>query len=175
MSDLMDNLSDMLSVLNIRHREVLTILRAPTPIKVVEAVQADDHGCIGNGLDTPNPVTLWECPMSHEAWLHRITVTSPQHPPATPLTQGEAYLYGSTGQLLTFLPHRGDVAPVQLLEGRLSAPHVMPGERVQIVADQLPPYTTLRFDFSIVMHTGTSEFAPLNNAPMRLRAPESVS
>lgn len=163
--DLSSILKDLLHVTNVHHQEQISILRTPSPIKIVQTFIADEHGCIGNGLDSPNPVTIWECPMSAEAWLHRITISSPEYHPAQPLQTGEAYLLGSTGQLITWLPHRGDIAPVQLLEGSASAPHLSPGERIQIVADLLPVGISLRVDMQIVLQTGLSQYTPKSGAP----------
>jgi hypothetical protein len=151
------------------NKELITVMRTPTPIKTTQVFQADLNGCIGGGLDTPNAVPLYQCPMSAEAWLHRITITCPDHGPAQPLTSGEAYCVGSTsGEILFFLPYHGDVAPIQIIEGRLSAPHLNGGEIAGFVADQLPPGTHLRIDLQLVLATGISDFTPRGSAPTNL-------
>lgn len=155
--------------------ELVTLLRTPTPVKHTKIVAIDPSGCIGGGLDSPDPVELYRCPMSAEAWINRITVTSPEHHPATPLTTGEALLTGSTaGEIILFLPISGAVAPVQAPEGRLSAPHLNRGEVVTIVGDQLPAGHHLRFDFQILLVTGISEFTPKNYAPGQIQWDEEV-
>lgn len=165
----LDVIKDALTIFNVVRQDVITRLRAPTPIKIVQNLVTDEHGCLGMGLDTPNPETIWECPMSHEAWLHRITVTSAQHPPINPQTGGEAYLLGSMGEIVSWLPHGGVFCPVQLLEGHRSSPHLAPGEQLQVVADQLPTGMHVRFDLQIVLETGVSEFTPKWASPSDMR------
>jgi hypothetical protein len=162
-------------LLNNNQKDLLTILRTPTPVKISKVLTVDSSGCIGGGLDTPDPVELYRCPMSHEAWLNRITITSPEHHPTTPLTTGEAYIIGSTsGEIILFLPINGNVAPVQAPEGRLSAPHLNPGEVVAVVGDQLPVGNHLRFDFQIMLVTGISEYTPKTFAPDIIQTDEEV-
>ena len=151
------------------NKELVTMLRAPTPIKVSQVFTADSNGCIGGGLDTPSPVDLYRTPMSSEAWLNRITITCPDHGPAEPLTSGELVCMGSTsGEIIFFLPNHGDIAPLQIVEGRLSAPHLNAGEVASIVADQLPPGTHLRIDLQITLVSGLSEYTPRKQSPTNL-------
>jgi len=145
-------------------QSLISILRQPTPIKVTYSVTADGSGTIGGGLLTPNPVVLWQCPESHEAWINRVAVRSPGHGPSAPLQTGQVYVTGSTsGELLFFLPIGGSIAPIQVTEGRLSAAHLNPGERIEIAADGLGATTSLRFDFQIILVTGISSDTPRPN------------
>lgn len=151
------------------NRELLTILRTPTPIKFTKVLEVDPSGCIGGGLDSPNPVELYRAPPSAEAWLHRIVCTSPDYTPGNPLQAGELRCTGTTaGEPLFSLPHRGDVTDVYILEGHLSAPHLNPGEVAQIVGDQMPPGIHLRFDFQVTLVQGLSEYTPRTNSPTNL-------
>lgn len=150
-------------------RELITIMRTPTPIKVSRTFTTDANGCIGHGLDTPDPVELYRCPMSAEAWLHRISITVPDYGPAQPLDTGELVCVGSTaGEILFFLPYHGDIAPIQIVEGHLSAPHLNNGEVAGIVGDQMPPNITLRMDLQIVLTQGLTDYTPRTNSPTNL-------
>jgi hypothetical protein len=154
-------------------KELITVLRTPTPIKVAQVFTADLNGCIGGGLDTPNPVAIYTAPLSTEAWIHRIAITCPDHGPASPLTTGQALCMGSTaGEIIFFLPNHGDIAPLQIVEGHMSAPHLNPGETAGLVADQLPAGTHLRIDMQIVLTAGMSDFTPRTNSPTDLTVGE---
>jgi len=146
------------------HRELINTLRVPTPVKVSNVQIADASGVIGGGLSGGGGVPqshIYRCPMSHEAWLHRITITSPGASPKAPLTTGQVMLVGQTsGEVIAFLPISGAIAPVQIVEGRLSAPHLNAGETVIVLADSLPANTALRFDLQIGLVTGISEYTP---------------
>lgn len=158
-----------------QNKQLLTVLRTPTPVKISQVFTVSASGCIGGGLDTPDPEIIYRCPISHEGWINRITITSPEHHPASPLTQGEALITGSTaGEVILFLPISGAVAPIQAPEGRLSAPHLNPGEEVRIVADMLPVGHHLRFDLQIMLVTGVSEYTPPKFAPNEVSAEEEV-
>lgn len=158
-----------------QNQMLLTVLRTPTPTKVTGVFTVDPSGCIGGGLDSPNPLTIYRQPMSSEGWLNRITITSPEHHPASPLTQGEVYIIGSTaGEIILFLPISGAVAPVQAPEGRLSAPHLNPGEEVQIVGDLLPVGAHLRIDLQVMNVTGISQYTPPKFAPGEVAQDEEV-
>lgn len=151
------------------HKELITTLRTPTPLKVSKTFLVDVNGCIGHGLDTPDPEELYRCPMSAEAWVHRISITVPNHGPAQPLTAGEIMCYGSTaGEVIFFLPYHGDIAPIQIIEGRLSAPHLNAGELMYIVGDQLTPGISIRIDLQIVLNQGVSEYTPRKMSPTDL-------
>lgn len=157
-----DAISGLKSLFNRQYSDLVTIMRQPTPVKISKVVQADASGSIGGGLTIPNavPVELWMCPISFEAWVNRITVTSPGHPPNAPLTTGQVWCAGSNGEPIFFLPLGGNVAPVQITEGRISAPHLNSGEFLTIAADTLPANTSLRLDLQIVLVTGSSNLAP---------------
>lgn len=166
MDDLYSLARDFLSTLHILHRDVLLKVKVPTPIKVIHTVTSDASGCLSGGLDVPvDPEILYMCPSSHEAWLHRILVTSPNYPPAVPLTTGEIMLIGSTGQIITWTPQPGEennVVPSLLeVEGGLSAAHLTPGERLYVLGDQLPPNIQFRFDLQINLVAGISSATPL--------------
>lgn len=166
MSDVVTYIKDALHVLNIWKHELIATLRVPTPIKIVHVVTTLPDGCIGSGLDDPsNPDTLWECSMAHEAWLHRIVLTSPSYSPASPLDSGQIMLMGSTGQIITWSPQPGtedNVIPAILeKEGRFSAAHLTPGERLTVVGDSLPPNIKIRFDLQINLVAGISGDTPI--------------
>jgi hypothetical protein len=156
---------------------VITMLKTPTPIKVTQNLLVDPSGCIGGGLSSPDPKLLYACPSSAEAWLHRITITAPDYGPAAPLTQGQLLCTGSTsGEILFFLPYHGDVAPIQIVEGLASAPHLNNGERALIVADQLPPGIHIRIDLQISIVIGVSTYTPRESSPTNLdKSKSSIS
>jgi len=146
-----------------QHKEVLTFMRQPTPVKITATVQSNATGVIGGGLTNPSPVVLYQCPISTEAWVNRIAVTAQGYTPANPLSGGQAQIWvsGSTaGEPLFWLPLGGIVAPVQITEGRLSAIHLNPGEQMFISGDGLPVSTNFRFDFQIVYVQGVSDYTP---------------
>lgn len=146
--------------------QLVNILRTPTPVKVSRSFLIDPSGCIGAGLAQPMPHTIYQCPMSAEAWVTRITVTSPEHSPNNALVQGEIMVTGSTsGEVIFFLPLSGAIAPVQITEGRLSAPHLNPGEQMWIVGDQLPAGHHIRVDLQVMLVQGVSEYTPPKFAP----------
>jgi hypothetical protein len=166
MADLTDHLMDMLQVFNIWRRELITTLKVPTPIKITTVVTTLDDGCIGSGVDDPSdPETLWECSMAHEGWIHRIVITSPAHTPASPLTTGQIMLLSSSGHVLTWAPQPGlenNVIPIILeQEGRFSAIHLSPGEKLYAVGDQLPAGIQVRFDLQINLVSGVSADTPI--------------
>lgn len=151
------------------NRELVTILRTPTPIKYTKVLEVDPSGCIGGGQDTPTPVDLYRAPPSAEAWLHRIVITSLEYTPGAPLQQGELRCTGTTaGEPIFSLPHRGDLTDVYILEGRLSAAHLNPGETAQVVGSQMPPGIHLRFDLQIILNQGLSEYTPRQSSPTNL-------
>lgn len=166
MPDLHDYFMDTLHVLNIWRRELIAILKVPTPIKITTNILTDSTGHIGSGVaDFTNAVTLWECSMAHEAWIHRIVITSPANPPSSPLSTGQILLIGSTGHILAWSPQPGlenNVIPIILeQEGRFSAIHLTPGERIQAVGDGLPTNIQIRFDLQINLVSGVSADTPI--------------
>lgn len=154
------------------NKELITILRTPTPIKVSRVFLTDSNGCIGKGLDTPFPESIYTAPMSAEAWVHRITIYCPEHHPSTPLSTGELLFTGSTaGEVIWFLPEQPDntqIAPMSAYEGSLSAPHLNPGEDLLLVGDQLPPGIHIRVDLQLVLRQGVSEYTPRISSPTDL-------
>lgn len=143
------------------NKELITLLRTPTPVKITRSFAVDANGLIGGGLAAPDPRFLYTCPISSEAWLHRITVTAPTYGPANPLKTGQIVCLGSTaGETIFFLPVGGSIAPVQIVEGRQSAPHLNPGETVGLVGDTLPASISLRVDLQIILVQGITEFTP---------------
>lgn len=154
-------------------KELITILRTPTPHKITQTFIADSNGCIGKGLDTPDPETIFECPMSAEAWVHRIAVWCPEHHPTSPLNTGQLLCTGTTaGEIIFYLPMEPDqtqIAPMQpIIEGRISAPHLNSGERMVLVGDQLPPGIHIRIDLQLILTTGVTEYTPRGSAPSDL-------
>lgn len=149
------------------HHELIRQLRIPTPQKVTKSFTADASGNIGGGLANPSPLTLFFCPESVEAWVHRMAFTSAGHGPSSPLTTGEIELIGSqSGEIVFFLPVSGVIAPVILTEGRASAPHLNSGETLGIVGDTLPAGTQIRVDLQILLVApGVSAFTPNDRTP----------
>jgi len=141
-------------------RDVVLLVRRPTPLKITTQVQASAAGVIGGGFANPDPITIYQVPVSHEAWVHRISVSVPANPPGTPLTTGQALIRTSLGEPILFLPLVGTVAPVIAAEGNMSAAHVNAGERIQIFGDTLPANTVLRIDLQIQLTTGLSPDTP---------------
>lgn len=157
-------------------QEIITLLRTPTPLKITTSFLVSSSGTIGGGLANPNPETIYECPMSAEAWVHRLTIWCPEHSPSNPLTQGELLCTGSTaGEIIFFLPNEyamaqpsavALVAPSQIIvEGRISAPHLNAGERMLLVGDGLPNGIHIRVDIQLVLNTGITQYTPRNAAP----------
>lgn len=161
-SDALTSLGNFIGNIFVRNtRELITVLRQPTPLNITTAVTANAAGVIGGGLTTPDPVTLFQCPMSHEAWINRIAISSPSAKPNAPLVTGQAMCIGSTaGEMIFFLPIAGTVAPILITEGRLSAAQLNEGERMLFSADTLPANTTLKIDLQIVLVTGVSVDTP---------------
>lgn len=164
--ELMDWVRDALHVLNIWHKEFITTLKIQTPVKFMKVVTVLPDGCIGSGVDDPSyPEILYECPMSHEAWLHRIIATSPSYTPANPLAQGQILLFGSAGQIISWTPQPGsenNVLPALIeREGTQSSAHLSAGEKLYVVGDQLTPDIKVRFDLQIQLVSGISPDTPI--------------
>lgn len=149
------------------HGELIRQLRVPTPQKVTKTFTADASGNIGGGFTNPVPLIIYTCPVSSEAWLHRITFTTPANGPANPLKTGEIELLGSqSNEVILFLPQNGVVSPVQFTEGRASAAHLNAGESVWIVGDTLPAGTVIRVDLQfLIISEGVSAFTPNDRTP----------
>lgn len=143
----------VLGLFESQHRELITVMRQPTPIKVTTALQANASGVI-------LPTMLYQCPMSQEAWINRISIQSSAGTPTSPLTTGELLCFSGSGELLFFAPIAGVVAPMLITEGRLSAPHLTHGAPMNIQGDGLPANATFRIDMQIVLVQGVSEFTP---------------
>lgn len=136
-----------------QHRELVTVMRQPTPVKITISLQANASGVIA-------PVLLYQCPMSQEAWINRISIQSSAGTPASPLSTGELLCFSGSGELVFFAPIAGVVAPMLITEGRLSAPHLTHGAPLNIQGDGLPANATFRIDLQIVLVTGVSEYTP---------------
>jgi hypothetical protein len=146
------------------HKELLTKFDVPTPQKITANLQADATGVIGGGFANPSPVTIWQCPMSQEAAVHRIAITSPSGTPKTPLTTGQVMLVGGSGELILFLPVGGTIAPMLATEGYGSAAHLNSGSRISAYADGLPANCQLRIDLQVSFTIGRSQFTPTNHS-----------
>lgn len=162
------------------HKELITQLRAPTPQKVSKILTISGTGSIGGSVAQPDlSQIIYTAPVSAEAWLHRITITSPEHGAASPIVApAEIVLVGSSsGEVIIFLPEIAStyqVAPTQFVEGRLSAPHLDRGESISVSGDGLPAGAHLRFDLQIVLVTGASEFTPRTMSPSDLTKEDAV-
>src|SRR5215469_4341604 len=153
-----------------QNRELITLLRQPSPVKVTRVHTVAANGTIGvNALEW-----LYICPMSTEAWLNRISISSPQHLPSSPLTTGYLICTGSNaGEIIFSLPEAGinnNTLPAQFIEGRVSAPHLSPGETAYIVGGGLTAGDQIRFDLQITLVQGVSEFTPKTMSPTDLTA-----
>jgi len=156
-----DAVNGISNLLTKNHEELVNHFRIPTPQKATFNVVADNLGVIGGGLTSPNPVTIYQCPMGSEAWIHRAAITSPQGQPKSPLTTGQLMCISGSGELMFFLPVSGQVAPVVVLsEGRASAPHLNAGSRLAVYGDSFPANCSLRFDLQIILTTGISQYTP---------------
>lgn len=176
MSDILSDINDALTK---TLYDFITVLREPTPLKITHVVRTDENGCIGGGLDSPDPHTLWECPMSQEAWVHRIHIMSPQYPPADPCMTGQMVCYGSTAhETIFFLPEwqNHQICPAERIqEGSKASPHLNSGEKMWLVGDQLPPHCTFIFQFQIVLVAGISGYTPLHLSPTRVTREEGYN
>jgi hypothetical protein len=159
--------------------ELITLMRTPTPMKVSKLLTISATGNLGGSVGFPTmDQIIYTAPVSAEAWLHRITITSPEHGPASPIiAPAELVLIGSTaGEVILSLPEIAStyqVAPTQFIEGRFSAPHLDRGESLCVAGDGLPANAHLRFDLQIIIVTGASEFTPRTMSPSDLTRREA--
>jgi len=162
------------------HDELITLLRTPTPVKVVKMFTVGAGGNIGGSVTMPDlSQIVYTAPMSSEAWLHRISISSPEHGPATPIVApAEILLFGSNGEIVLMVPENAStsqVAPVQFIEGRLSAPHLSPGESLTISGDGLTAGNHIRIDLQFSLVQGITEFTPKTMSPTDLTATNALS
>jgi hypothetical protein len=69
-----------------QQKELITLLRAPTPVKVSRMFTVGAGGIIGGGVALPTlDQIIFSCPESSEAWIHRITLSSPENTAANPI------------------------------------------------------------------------------------------
>jgi hypothetical protein len=161
------------------HKELITQLRQATPIKVRQTFQVPASGNIGgNGAMSPDySAIVYTSPLSTEAWLHRITITSPQHSPGAPLTAGAIALFGTTfGEVIQFAPDapQANTLPIQFIEGRSSAPHLDRGESLVISGGGLTAGDTIIVDLQVILVTGASEYTPRAMSPSDMTKSESL-
>lgn len=143
------------------HKELIRHIRTSTPIKVTAMIQADANGNLAGGIATPNqePLQVYRCPVSAEAWVHRISISATGFSPLNPLKAGEVVCVGSNSfEVVFFLPLNGVVAPVQIVEGRYSAPHLNSGETLGFFGDGFAANQQFRVDMQIILVTGMSEY-----------------
>lgn len=158
------------------NKELVTILRTPTPVKISKMFAITASGNLGGSVASPDlSQIVWTSPISAESWLHRITITSPEHGPASPiLSPAELILVGTAaGEIVLSLPEiatTSQVAPTQFVEGRLSAPHLSPGESLTVSGDGLPAGSHIRIDLQLTLVQGVSEFTPKTMSPTDLSA-----
>lgn len=148
-----------------QHKDAMTILRQPTPIKITRAVTSDASGLIGGGWSlltgaNSRPVPLWECPMAMEAWINRIVIDAAGYMPANPYTTGNIRLISSSGVPIQYFPIAGTIAPVIVTEGRLSAPHLTSGEYLAIQGESLLVGIQFTINLQIVLVTGVTTDTP---------------
>jgi hypothetical protein len=159
------------------HKELITMLRANTPMKVMKTFQVPASGILGGGVALPDlSLIILTAPESAECWLNRITITSPQHPPGTPLTTGSIVLVGSTfGELIVTAPDSpsANTIPIQFIEGGNSAPHLDRGESLSISGTALTAGDIIRVDIQYTQVTGVSEFTPRRLSPTDLNRADS--
>lgn len=152
------------------NKELISLLRVPTPIKTFKVFQISAAGSLGGSISAPDlSQIVWTSPMSAESWLHRITITSPEHGPSSPIVApAELTLITSLGTVVLMLPEIAStyqVAPTQFVEGRFSAPHLSPGESLTVSGDGLPANAHLKIDLQIGLVQGISELTPQTNTP----------
>src|SRR5215469_6339687 len=126
--------------------DLVLLLRQPSPQKIKKTLVADGSGNIGGGWGSANAVELYMAPVSHEAWVNRISILAAGTTAANPLTTGAVLCTGSSGGIIFSLPAGGAIAPVIITEGRLSAPHLSAGERLDFTATGLHAGTVLTID-----------------------------
>lgn len=155
------------------NKELISLLRVPTPVKTFKVFTIPASGNLGGSVAMPDmSQILWTSPMSAESWLHRITITSPEHGPASPIiAPAELLLVSNLGSIILTLPEIAStyqVAPTQFVEGRMSAPHLSPGESITVSGDGLPANAHLRIDLQIGLVQGYTEYTPMTNSPTDL-------
>jgi hypothetical protein len=170
------------AILNLIHpvnRELLTLLKGNTPIKITNSFTVPANGILGGGVATPDlSLVIWTAPMSSEAWLNRIMITSPQHLPSAPLTTGALALVGSTmGEIIVTAPDSpaANTIPIQFTESLNSAPHLDRGEKVTLSGTGLTAGDIVRVDLQIVLLQGISELTPKRMSPTDLTAKDATS
>lgn len=156
------------------NKELVTWMRANTPVKITRVFTVPAGGVLGGGLLNPDlSQIIFTCPESSEAWINRITITSPQHAPGTPLTTGSLALIGTTfNEVIYVSPEPPAVAciPQQWIEGGNGAPHLDRGESITISGTALTPGDNIRIDMQIQLVQGVSEFTPRTMSPTDLTA-----
>lgn len=150
--------------------ELISLLRIPTPVKIARIFTISATGTLGGSASQPDmSQIIWTSPISAESWLNRIMITCPEHGPASPIVApAELALVTSQGMIIMQLPEIAStyqVAPTQFVEGRMSAPHLAPGESLTVSGDGLPANAHLRFDLQITLVQGASEFTPQTHSP----------
>jgi hypothetical protein len=166
MTELSDMLKDTVNsiggLFSRQHKELVTIMRQPTPIKISVGITTDSVGSIGGGVANPKWAPLWRCPESQEAWINRIAVSVPMMQPSNPIVTGEMVLTEAGGPLIAFFPESQGTAvmPIILTEGRLSAAHISGGNAITVVGDGLASFLQIKFDFQIVLVQGVSDYSP---------------
>jgi hypothetical protein len=160
------------------HRELITMMRANTPQKVTRVFSVPASGILGNGVATPDlSLIVLQGTEAGECWLNRITITSPQHPPGTPLNAGSIILVGTTfNEIVLMAPDAGvqnNTIPVQFIEGGNAAPHLDRGESLTISGSGLTSGDTIRVDIQYTIVTGVSEFTPRKLSPSDLTRADS--
>jgi len=156
------------------NKELLTWLRQNTPVKITKTFTVPAGGVLGGGLANPDlSQIIFTCPESSEAWIPRLSITSPNHLPSAPLTTGAIALIGSTfNEVIYFTPEPPAVAtiPNQWFEGGNSAPHLDRGESLTISGTGLTAGDVIRIDAQIELVQGVSEFTPRTMSPTDLTA-----
>lgn len=153
--------------------ELLTWLRVTTPIKITKVFTINNSGTLGGSVANPDlSQIIYTSPMGSESWLHRITISSPEHGPSAPIiSPAQLVLVSSNGPIILQLPEIAStyqVAPTQFVEGRMSAPHLSSGESLTVSGDGLPANNHLRFDLQISLVSGLSQFTPRKTSPTDL-------
>jgi len=153
-------------------KDVLTVLRVPTPIKVTKMIPISSTGNIGTSFNDLSNV-IYTAPVSTEAWLHRITITCPENGPGNPIVSPAVMqIMGTTfGEVILQLPEIATteiLVPNQFIEGRLSAPHLDRGESLCVSGNGLPAGAHIRFDLQISLVQGITEFTPKTNSPTNI-------
>ena len=135
------------------NQAVPTVMHAP-PVTAT----TDASGNLGGGALGNQAVVVYECPVGHQAFVHRIIVDAPTATPASPLTAGWMRFCRNAATLSStefFLPVQGDVAPVEADWGSRSAPMLSSGESLVVFGASLGATIQYVFNLQVALWSNT--------------------